>query len=97
MKDAEAASLMRSSTHPATAVHDLLASSTKAPKRENVARRSPAGGAHEASRGGTGIGPEDTLSALSQTSQESVPDSARAVPVRAAIAAQAKGSRNSAE
>jgi len=62
-----------------------------------MARRSPIGGAHEASHGGTDIGPEDALSALSQISQERLPASAAAVPARAAIAAQVKGSRNSAE
>ena len=62
-----------------------------------MARSSPVGGAQDASHGGTGIGPEDALSALSQTSQERVPAKATVVPTRAAIAAQVKGSRRSDE
>jgi hypothetical protein len=61
-----------------------------------VAKRSPKGGAHEASHGGTGIGPEDALSALSQAHQEKVPAKATVVPTWAAIAAQVKGSRSNA-
>jgi hypothetical protein len=60
-----------------------------------VARRSPEGGAQEASHGGAGIGPEDALSALSQANQERVPAKAAVFPTRAAIAAQVKGSRSS--
>ena len=58
-------------------------------------KRSPEGGAHDASHGGTGIGPEDALSTLSQANQENVPARATVVPTRAAIAAQVKGSRSS--
>ena len=62
-----------------------------------MAKRSPEGGPHDASQGGTGIGPGELLSTLSQPSQESVPARATAIPNKAAIAAQVKGSRSSAE
>jgi hypothetical protein len=62
-----------------------------------VAKRSPEGGPHDASHGGTGIGPGDALSTLCQPSQESVPARATALPTKARSAAQVKGSRSSAE
>jgi hypothetical protein len=62
-----------------------------------MARRSPKGGAHEASHGGTGIGPDVVERVFSQASQERVPAKATVVPTRAAIAAQDVGSRRSDE
>jgi hypothetical protein len=62
-----------------------------------VAKRSPRGGPHDASHGGTGIGPGDVLSMLCQPSQESVPARAMALPTKATSAAQVKGSRSSSE
>ena len=62
-----------------------------------MARRSPEGGPHDASNGGTGIGPGDVLSTLCQPSQERVPDRATALPTKARSAVQVKGSRSSAE
>ncbi len=57
----------------------------------------PTGGAHDASKGGIGIGPVDVLSAPSQASQESVPAKLTAVPTKAATAAQVRTSRSNAE
>jgi hypothetical protein len=54
-------------------------------------------GGHDASHGGTGIGPGDELSMLSQASQESVPARATALPTKAASAAQVKGSWSSSK
>ena len=62
-----------------------------------MAKRSPRGGPHDASHGGTGIGPGDVLSMLCQPSQENVPDRAMALPTKATSAAQVKGSRSSSE
>ena len=62
-----------------------------------MAKRSPEGGAHEASHGGTGIGPEDALIMPSQANQESVPARATALPTKATSAAQVKGSRSSSK
>ena len=62
-----------------------------------MATRSPRGGPHEASHGGTGIGPGDELSMLCQPTQESVPPRAKALPIKATSAAQVKGSLSSSE
>jgi hypothetical protein len=62
-----------------------------------VAKRSPEGGPHEASKGGMGIGPGEVLSLLSQLSQESVPARAKVLPTKARSAAQVKGSLSSDE
>ena len=62
-----------------------------------MAKRSPRGGPHDASHGGTGIGPGDVLSMLCQASQESVPARATALPTKAASAAQVKGSRSNSK
>ena len=62
-----------------------------------MARRSPREGPHDASHGGTGIGPGDVLSRLCQPSQESVPARATALPTKATSAAQVKGSRSSSK
>ncbi len=97
MKEREAASHKRSKALAALTVHDSLLSSKRIPNSESVAKMLPAGGAHDASNGGTGIGPVDVLSMLPQASQESVPARPKVVPAKAAIAAQVRGSRSTAE
>jgi hypothetical protein len=97
MKEREAVSHKRSRIPPALAIHDSLLSSQQTPKSESVAKMPPAGGAHDASNGGTGIGPVEVLSIPSQTSQESVPARPTLVPTKAALAAQVRGSRSNAE
>ena len=97
MKESEAASHKRSRTPAALTVHDPLLSSQQTPKSERVAKMLPVGGAHDASNGGTGIGPVDVLSLLSQGSQESVPVRLTVVPTKAAIAAQVRSSRSNTE
>ena len=97
MKEREAVSHKRSKTPAALTIHDPLPSSQQTPKSESVAKMPPAGGAHDASNGGTGIGPVDVLSTPSQAIQESVPARPTVVPTKAAIAAQVRGSRSTAE
>ena len=97
MKEREATRHKRSKTPAALTVHDSLLSSQQTPKSESVAKMPPAGGAHDASNGGTGIGPVDVLSMLPQASQESVPARPKVVPIKAVIAAQVRGSRSTAE
>src|SRR5215203_1527823 len=97
MKEREAAS-HKSSKIPATlTVHDSLLSSEQTPNSESVARIPPAGGAHDASNGGIGIGPVEMWSMPSQATQESVPAIPIVVPTKAAIAAQVRGSRRISE
>jgi hypothetical protein len=97
MKEREATSHKRSKTPATLTAHDSLLNSQYTPKSESVAKMRPAGGAHDASNGGTGIGPVDVSRLLPQVNQESVPARPTVVPTKAAIAAQVRGSRSNAE
>src|SRR5215204_6246833 len=97
MKEREAASHKRSKTPATLTVHDLLPSSKQPPNSESVVKIPPAGGTHDASNGGTGIGPVEVWSMPSQASQESVPAIPIVVPTKARIAAQVRGSRRIGE